>query len=253
MESVQVNLLEDQSGRKKRKISFIIFLTILFTIIISTIIFGFGVLKRHTESQYPSSNSVRAIQVVCSVTRNPRLCTTSISALYNRRRRHPFSKTDPSMIFTLSLHVAINELKPLISLSKSNNCGKLLDDSLSQLNGSLISSDGKKSMDDETMIRDLTASIKGGISNIDKCLKGLESMKSEWRIARVKFYMVKVYMGNSLQILQNRNAINEMFYPDVQTIFASLMLNRELYLLSIILICSQYLVMVFLVCNLLRV
>lgn len=252
MDSVQVNLLADRSARKKRKISFIILLTILFTLTISTIIFGFTVLKRHTESQYPSTNSVRAIRVVCSVTWNPHHCTTSISALYNRRRL-PFSKTDPSMIFTLSLHVAINKLKPLISLPKNTDCGKLFNDSLSQLNGSLISSDGKKSMDNETMVRDLTASIKGGISNIDKCLKRLESMRSEWRIARVKFYMVKVYMGNSLQILQNKNVINEQFYPDVRTILASLMLKPASYCLSLILICSQYLVIVFLVCILLRV
>ncbi|KAL2471933.1 putative pectinesterase/pectinesterase inhibitor 26 [Abeliophyllum distichum] len=189
------NLLEDQSARKKKKIFFIIFIICLFAVIISTIIYGFTVLKRHAESQSPSTNSVRAIQVVCSVTWYPHHCIASISA--QRRRRHPFSKNDPSMIFTLSLHVAINELKPLISLpkklaSKTRNhqinsalkdCGKLLNYSVSQLNRSLISSDGKKSMANETMIGDLTAWIRSGISNIDKCLKGLESMKSEWRVA----------------------------------------------------------------------
>ncbi|KAL2555797.1 putative pectinesterase/pectinesterase inhibitor 26 [Forsythia ovata] len=196
------NLLEDQSARKKKKIFFIIFIICLFAVIISTAIYGFTVLKRHAESQSPSTNSVRAIEVVCSVTRYPHHCIASISALYNqRRRRHPFSKTDPSMIFTLSLHVAINELKPLIQLPKKlasktqnqqinsalKNCGKLLIYSVSQLNRSLISSDGKKSMANETMIGDLTAWIRSGISSVDKCLKGLEPMKSEWRVARVKF------------------------------------------------------------------
>ncbi|KAL2515984.1 Pectinesterase [Forsythia ovata] len=238
----------------------------LFTNFISHV-YSEKVLKRHAESQSPSTNSVQAIQVVCSVTRYPHHCIASISALYNqRRRRHPFSKTDPSMIFTLSLHVAINELKPLIQLpkklaSKTQNqqinsalkdCGKLLHYSVSQLNRSLISCDGKKSMANGTMIGELTAWIRSGISSIEKCLKGLEPMKSEWRVARVKFNKAEVYMGNSLRILENKNAINQVFYPAVQSIMASLMLNRESYVLNIFLICSQYLVMVFLICFLLR-
>ncbi|KAI3463990.1 hypothetical protein Pfo_020653, partial [Paulownia fortunei] len=272
MDQAQVTLLEDQSSREKRKQFFIFFLIILFTLIFCAIISIFTVLKHHTESQSLSVNSVQAIRSACRVTRYYYTCIDSISSQNNHNPIHA------SDIFRLSIRAAFHEFyiigtlpQELASKIQKNirplltNCQNLFTDSLNQLNRSLIMTMNHQGPDEEIwayndeMMTDLRNMIFQAKNNVDRCLDGLEATwTAQGQIGKIKklkmrIHKAEIYMSNCLAILEKRDAILEMFDPSVQSILASFMWARENYVLTIALFCSQYLVLVFLFCSLLRV
>lgn len=111
----------------------------------------------------------------------------------------------------------------------------------------------------EVMMRELRNSTAQAANNVERCLDGLEAKgTTQGQILMIKKVKLRIerarmYMLNSLAILENKSVIKEMFDPSVQSILASFMLARENYVLTIALFCSQYWVLVFLFCSLLRV
>ncbi|KAG8379164.1 hypothetical protein BUALT_Bualt07G0059700 [Buddleja alternifolia] len=122
-------------------------------------------------------------------------------------------------------------------------CQDLFIDSLSQLNKSMIMtmdfvSPKDKILDNEEIVENLRILMINAMYDVDKCLKGLEETRKEWRFLKnqieSRIYSAKVYMLNSLDILDNKNVIHEIFYPRVGSIMAAecYMLSFDVYLSS---------------------
>ncbi|KAL2254035.1 UNVERIFIED_CONTAM: hypothetical protein Sindi_0198200 [Sesamum indicum] len=274
MDQALVNSTEDQSSRQKRKQLFILFLIILFTLIIFAIISVFTVLKHRTESHSLSVRPTAAIHSVCRFARYYQTCVDSLSPLSSYGH-----KIHASYIFGLSIRAAFFEFYSIGTLAKKlsskmenkhiglvlTDCQKLFTDTISQLNRSLIMIDNYLDLDegilafDEVMMRELRNSTAQATNNLDRCLEGLgEEGATPREVVMIKKVMVRIekaqmYMLNSLAILEKKDVIKEMFDPSVQSILASFMLAREYHVLTIALFCSQYLVLVFMFCSLLRV
>ncbi|KAG8388675.1 hypothetical protein BUALT_Bualt02G0150000 [Buddleja alternifolia] len=259
MDQVQVHLLEDQSLRrtKKEKQLFILFLIIIFTLIISAIISVFTALKHQAETQYRPENSIRAIQAVCRVTQYYYPCINSISM--SSLHTHHNHKIGASDIFELSVRAALHELHDVVSLPQQlaskfrspkikpvlTDCQNWLADSLNQLNKSLIMImdyyPNKKILANEEMVNDFRVMIGRAAKNVERCVDGLEKENAtvEGKIAKkrlkARIYMGKVYVLNSLDILEKKDAIDEVFYraSSVESIFAFFILDRENYVVAL--------------------
>ncbi|KAK4427925.1 hypothetical protein Salat_1561500 [Sesamum alatum] len=263
--------MEDQSSRQKRKQLFILLLIILFTLIIVAIISIFTVLKHRTESNSLSFRPIAAIHSVCRFTRYYQTCVNSLSPLKSYGH-----KIHASYVFKLFISAALFEFYSIGTLpqklgSKIENqnielvltdCGKLFTDTVSQLNRSLIMIENYLGPDEEilafneVMMRELRNLTAQATNNVDRCLDGLVAEGAtppEIAKMRLRTEKAKMYMLNSLAILEKKDVIKEMFDPSVQSILASFILARENDVLTIALFCSQYLVLVFLFCSLMRV
>ncbi|PIN15138.1 hypothetical protein CDL12_12219 [Handroanthus impetiginosus] len=224
MDQSKVTLLENQASRKKTKQFFILFFIIVFTLIISAIISAFTVLKRHAESQSLSANPILAIESACSVTYNYRTCIRSLSSLQNHTH-----KIHPSDILEFSI--------------RSQNV-EIIDC-------------------DEEMVKDLRILMAQAKNSTTRCLHGLHTaaaaagtpLQQILRLKKVKMRIMKaeIYVLNSLDILEKKDEIDAMFGPNFGSILGSFMLDREYYVLSVVLLCLQYLAMVLLFCVLMRV
>ncbi|PIN03344.1 Pectinesterase [Handroanthus impetiginosus] len=272
MQQSQVTLLENQASRKKTKQFFILFFILLFTLIISAIISAFTVLKRHAESQSLSANPILAVESACRVTYNYRTCIRSLSSLQNQSH-----KIYPSDILGLSIRSVFHEFSTISTLPQelaskieNNNikpalidCQNLLVDSLNQLNRS----QNVEIIDcDEEMVQDLRILMAQAKNSTTRCLHGLHTaaaaaaaagtpLQQILRLKKVKMRIMKaeIYVLNSLDILEKKGEIDAMFGPNFGSILGSFMLDREYYVLSVVLLCLQYLATALLFCVLVRV
>ncbi|PIN03346.1 Pectinesterase [Handroanthus impetiginosus] len=256
MDQSQVTLLENQASRKKTKQFFILFFIIFFTLIIFAIISAFTVLKHHAESRSLSANPMLAFRSACDVTYNYRTCIRSLSSLQNHTH-----KIHPSDILGLSIRSVFHEFSTISTLpqelaSKIDNnnikpalidCQNLLIDSLNQLNRS----QNVEIIDyDEEMVKDLRNLMAQVKNNTGRCLDGLDGAAAAavpqqiFTMKKVKMRIQKaeIYVLNSLEILEKKSEIDEMFDPNFRSILGSFMLQ------TVGVFCLQYLVMVWLFC-----
>ncbi|PIN15140.1 hypothetical protein CDL12_12221 [Handroanthus impetiginosus] len=221
MDQSQKTLHENQASRKKTNHFFILLFIILFPLTISAIISAFTALKRRAESQTP--NPSQPIQ--SSSSNRP---AGSLPSLKNHTH-----KIHPSDIVGFSICLVFHECSTI----------NLLIDSLNQLSRSqdveIMGYDEKTVKD----LRILTAQVK---KNTGRCLVGLDAaaLQQIVRMKKVKMRIKKaeIYVLNSLEILEKKGEIDEMFDQNFGSILVSFMLH------SVGLFCLQYLAMVLLFC-----
>lgn len=188
-----------------------LFLTLIIGLMLALLIHESNTESPESGSDSPSlssaSNSVNSIKTVCSVTRYPASCFTSIHSL------NASIKPDPEAIFKVSLQVSIKELKNVSPLFRTlndaksqaaiNDCLSLFDDSLSRLNDSLLAMEvgpEEKALTLEK-INDIQTWISAAMSDQQTCEDGLEEMGS------MVLDEVKAKMENSKEFLSNSLAI----------------------------------------------
>ncbi|CDP12344.1 unnamed protein product [Coffea canephora] len=276
MESANNRLLEDQYSRKKRKITIIISLIISFTIIISSIISVLTILKHKVESQSLSNAPPsKAIRATCSLTPSRRLCFKQIWKL---QQSQASSKINPSQIFALSLSASFDELTILNSqrqrvISKVNassasvfpslqECESLISDSLRLVNMSVtkigIVPDGNIFKETKT-VEDLMEWTSAAKESLERCRDELENdneglVSGKFYLVRMKMQMLvtRKYLENSLVILAKMDTILDMFYHPLQSILSNFMLSASGFDFGMVFFASQYLLLVFLFCLLVR-
>ncbi|KAK1280542.1 Pectinesterase 1 [Acorus gramineus] len=213
----KVDATEDREFKRKTRRRLIIICVsavILLLIIIGAII---GVLARKsdggggsspTASPSSSSSPSTSIRAVCSVTRYPLSCSSSLARTINGT-----DVTDPEELFKLSLKVAIDELNRVHSIPDSvaaaatdpmvraalDVCKELFVDAIDSLNGSVSSMvsgplTGSK-------ITDLRTWISAALTDQATCLDGLDNTTGD---ARAK---MEAAMVNSTQFTSNSLAI----------------------------------------------
>ncbi|KAL8057044.1 hypothetical protein ABFX02_04G158400 [Erythranthe guttata] len=265
MDKPQANLnLEEQSTtRQKRNKHFIICTTIFFTLLICAIISVFTVLKHQTEAESLSANPTAAIRSACHVTIDYTSCVESLlSSLDN----HSHTIIHASDILRLSVAAGLRESRTVAThfqelASKIGNkniknpdsitgCQKLIVDSVDQLNGSLAMI-ATVDFDGELGSNELRGKMVKAANNVEGCYYG--EADEVGPTIRVKIKQAEIYVRNSVAILDSFEEVKEMFDPSVGSVLASLMLVRENYVITVALFCTQYLVLIFLLCSVLRV
>ncbi|KAK2973524.1 hypothetical protein RJ640_010579 [Escallonia rubra] len=227
----KVDPLEDDISRlpttpQNRRITVVVSLTLLLSVAIGGMI-GALIHESATDpsesSPSLSANSAESLRSICSVTRYPESCFSSISSI-NTMSNCP--KPHPELVLNLSLRVALTELTNLASLprtliSKSNDagavsalndCASLLGDAVSQLNNSASLLGGEKAALTEDKISDMKTWISAAMTDQDTCVDGLEETASTV-VDEVKGKVQRSteYMSNSLAILANINALLDKF------------------------------------------
>lgn len=197
-------------------VSFALVLTLILCLLVVALIN-----ESNSESEFFESSS-SAIKAVCSVTRHPDSCFSSLSSANA-------PAADPELIFLLSLRVAANELSKLSSLRgklKSQDqvngtgsepalgdCWELFEEAVSGLKDSVSAMvmEGEKLLT-EKKIGDMKTWISGAMTDQETCLDGLEEARST-AIDEVKVAVHKSgeYTSNSLAILANMDALLHKF------------------------------------------
>lgn len=263
---------QDQSSRKTRKLTFIITSVVIFSLIIGSIISVISILKHETEAEGLSANPTKAIQVVCSLTPYSRACSKSLT---ENLKTYPSNTINPSKIFTLSLHAAIEEVRDLISTIKAGifkakdsrtstvlkHCRSLLEDSMKLVNNTMelmgqFDSDENAFTEDKFMIKVLPGWMTNATENIDRCLTEMELIEGRnntngdkdddgKRMREIKIKILWVSrppVVNSLTILVRMEEILELFDPHFGSVLASLLLEARGDVLVVGVFCSQFLV-----------
>lgn len=281
------NQQDHQSSRKRRKLSFIITSVVIFSLIIGLIITVFSILEHDTEAESLSANPTKAIKVVCSRTPYPRPCSKSL--MENLKIYPPKSNTiNPSKIFTLSLHAAMDKVGDLISIVKAailkvkkdsrtltalKRCRSLLEDSMNLVNHTMelmgqFDPEENVFTEDKLLIKALPGWMTNATENINSCLIEMELInrwknnttggedKDDWTITRdIKTEITRFsrpIMENSLMILVNMEEILELFDPRFGSVLASLLLEARGYVFIVGVFCSQYLVLIILIVLVIR-
>ncbi|KAJ4712138.1 Pectinesterase [Melia azedarach] len=165
-----------------------------------------------------SSNSDDLIKKLCSVTRYPDLCFTSISSSPNVSTE---TNPDAEFIFKLSLEVSMKELRNVSSSIKTLSdrlpsqaalvdCMGQLDDALSRLKDSMAETETDDELT-ERKVNDIQTWISAGMSDEESCLDGLTEMGST-AVDEVRSMMEKSkkLLSNSLAIIANIRTILHM-------------------------------------------
>ncbi|KAK6924993.1 Pectinesterase inhibitor domain [Dillenia turbinata] len=212
------NDLETQStlsqNPRKRLLAVVISAALLLSLLIGTLI-GTLIHESNEESGSSSSSSSsvsttasNSIKSLCNSTLYPDSCFSSISS-FNDLPPNP----SPQFIFKLSLRVAVDELSKN-TISKVNagagseagavkECKELLDDSLSQLNKTVMVMNGcdEEKVDDAMKVSDMKTWMSAALTDQETCLDGLEETNSN-ALEEVKsaMKMSKEYVSNCLAI-----------------------------------------------------
>lgn len=276
------NQQDHQSSRRRRKLSFIITSVVIFSLIIALIISVLSILQHDTEAEGLSANPTKAIRVVCSLTPHPSPCSKSL--MENLNIYPSKSNTiNPSMIFTLSLHAAIDKVGDLISTVKAGilkakkdsttltalkRCRSLLEDSMKLVNNTMelmgqFDPEENAFTEDKFLIKALPGWMTNATENIERCLTEVELINSTsgeykdgWTIRRdIKTEITsfsRPSMENSLMILVKMEEILELFDPRFGSVLASLLLEARGYVFIAGVFCSQYLFLIILIVLVLR-
>ncbi|RQO84972.1 hypothetical protein POPTR_001G162700v4 [Populus trichocarpa] len=219
-----VDEVEQQAFRRKTRKRLII--VVVSSIVLLAVIIGavIGVVL-HNRNNNSSSNPVpppeltpaASLKAVCSVTRYPTSCFSSISALETG------NTTDPEELFKLSLHVAMNELSKLKDypdkLIQSIDdatlqdalkvCATVFDDAVDRLNDSISSmavGEGGKILSTAKM-DDLKTWISTTITDQETCLDALQELNVTKHFNQTLVDHVKAEMENSTEFVSNSLAI----------------------------------------------
>lgn len=276
------NQQDHQSSRRRRKLSFIITSVVIFSLIIALIISVLSILQHDTQAEGLSANPTKAIRVVCSLTPHPSPCSKSL--MENLNIYPSKSNTiNPSMIFTLSLHAAIDKVGDLISTVKAGilkakkdsttltalkRCRSLLEDSMKLVNNTMelmgqFDPEENAFTEDKFLIKALPGWMTNATENIERCLTEVELINSTsgeykdgWTIRRdIKTEITsfsRPSMENSLMILVKMEEILELFDPRFGSVLASLLLEARGYVFIAGVFCSQYLFLIILIVLVLR-
>lgn len=281
------NQQDHQSSRRRRKLSFIITSVVIFSLIIALIITVLSILQHDTEAEGLSANPTKAIRVVCSLTPHPSPCSKSL--MENLNIYPSKSNTiNPSKIFTLSLHAAMDKVGDLISTVKAGilkakkdsttltalkRCRSLLEDSMKLVNNTMelmgqFDPEENAFTEDKFLIKALPGWMTNATENIERCLTEVELIngwsnnstsgedKDDWTIRRdIKTEITRFSrpsMENSLMILVKMEEILELFDPRFGSVLASLLLEARGYVFIAGVFCSQYLFLIILIVLVLR-
>ena len=192
----KVDELEQQAFRRKtrkRVIILIISSIVLVAVIIGTVI---GVVVNKNKNDSSSDNTpatqltpAASLKAVCSVTRHPDSCFSSISSIDASN-----VTKDPEILFKLSLQVAMKELEKLQNypsklkqqtkdpqvIEALKVCETLFDDALDHVNESLSSmqvGSGEKLLSSKK-IQDLKTWLSTSITDQDTCLDALQELNA---------------------------------------------------------------------------
>lgn len=212
--------------RKTRKRLFLIGVSVvvLVSILISSVV-AVAVHSRKNNSPNPTPSSVNeltpaaSLRTVCSVTRYPASCISSISKLPSS------NTTDPEVLFRLSLQVVVDELNSIADLPKKlaeetdderiksalGVCGDLFDEAIDRVNETVSAmevGDGKKILNSKT-IDDLQTWLSAAVTDHDTCIDALDELsqnKTEYANSTISLKL-KSAMVNSTEFTSNSLAI----------------------------------------------
>ncbi|XP_010487229.1 PREDICTED: pectinesterase 1-like [Camelina sativa] len=223
----KVNEAEDLALKRKTAKRFIymgLSVAVLVAIIISSVV-AVAVHSRRNNSPKPRPNSTpeltpaASLKTVCSVTRYPSSCISSIS-------KFPASNTtDPEVLFKLSLKVVADELNSIsdlpTKLAEGTNderiksalgvCGDLFDDAIDRVNATVSAmevGDGKNILN-STKIDDLKTWLSAALTSHDTCLDALDELvqiKTDYANSTIT-QKLKSAMVNSGEYTSNSLAI----------------------------------------------
>lgn len=275
------NQQDHQSSRRRRKLSFIITSVVIFSLIIALIITVLSILQHDIEAEGLSANPTKAIPVVCSLTPHPTPCS---KLLMENLKIYPSKSNtiNPSKIFTLSLHAAMDKVGDLISTVKAGvlkakkdsttltalkRCRSLSEDSMKLVKNTMelmgqFDPEENAFTEDKFLIKALPGWMTNATENIERCLTEVELIngwsnnstsgedKDDWPIRRdIKTQITwfsRPSMENSLMILVKMEEILELFDPRFGSVLASLLLEaRGVFITGVF--CSQYLVLIILI------
>ncbi|CAN8269348.1 unnamed protein product [Cochlearia groenlandica] len=210
---------------RKRLILITISVAILVSIIIGTVVavVVHSRRKHSSSSARPSSipelTPAASLRTVCSVTRFPSSCISSISKIPSS------NTTDPEILFKLSLKVVVDELASISDLpeklagetddvrikSALNVCGDLLDDATDRINDTVSAmeiGDGKNILN-STKIEDLKTWLSAAATDHDTCFDALDELtQNNTKYADSKISRdLKSAMRNSTEFTSNSLAI----------------------------------------------
>ncbi|KAG6412269.1 hypothetical protein SASPL_124943 [Salvia splendens] len=202
------------TNRRRRRIIIALSLAVLLTLLIASL--TTVLIRRSASKSNPSqlaSNSADSLKTVCSVTRYPDSCLSSISPLNSP------PSSNPLRFFNLSLHASLLEVTILKSQlpdaeAAIKDCAELFDDAASQLGNSAESicvGPGEEVLT-EMRVSDLQTWISASLTDLDTCLDELAEMGStavgEWK---VKVQRAMEYISNTLAILNNIRSLFQKF------------------------------------------
>ncbi|XP_073011283.1 pectinesterase 3-like [Typha latifolia] len=214
----KVNPAEDREFRRKSRNRLIVIG--VAAIVLVAIVIGVAIAAVRSKStgdgdsyQTSSTSLSDSIKVVCSVTRYPISCFSSISSANGIST----VRNDPKQLFEISLRVAMDEISK-VSSSIANftiplndkrlvlairDCKELFADAIDRLNDSISSirsaSEGKSLT--ASSINDLRTWISAAITDQDTCLDGFEGTTESIR------EKLEAAMVNSTQFTSNSLAI----------------------------------------------
>ncbi|KDO37799.1 hypothetical protein CISIN_1g046024mg [Citrus sinensis] len=221
----KVDELEQQTFRRKtrkRVIILIISSIVLVAVIIGTVI---GVVVNKNKNDSSSDNTpatqltpAASLKAVCSVTRYPDSCFSSISSIDASN-----VTKDPEILFKLSLQVAMNELEKLQNypsklkqqtkdpqvIEALKVCETLFDDALDHVNESLSSmqvGSGEKLLSSKK-IQDLKTWLSTSITDQDTCLDALQELNASHYENSNILKDIRSAMQNSTEFASNSLAI----------------------------------------------
>ncbi|EOA30177.1 hypothetical protein CARUB_v10013297mg [Capsella rubella] len=209
---------------RKRLIYIGVSVAVLVAIIISSVVAVAVHSRRNnspksTPSTVPELTPAASLRTVCSVTRFPASCISSISKLPSS------NTTDPEVLFKLSLKVVVDELNSISDLPRKlaegtdderiksalGVCGDLFDDAIDRVNETVSAmdvGDGKNILN-STKIDDLKTWLSAAVTDHDTCLDALDELsqnKTEYANSTISLKL-KSAMVNSTEFTSNSLAI----------------------------------------------
>ncbi|MED6204747.1 Pectinesterase 3 [Stylosanthes scabra] len=204
-----------QKKTRKRLIILIVSSIVLITVIIAAVLGTVLHNRRSSSSSSTDPTPASSLKAVCDVTQYPHSCMSSISSLPD----YSNTTTDPHLLFSLSLRVAINELSSLSHypsklrssikeprLQKAIDvCSTVLADAISNFNDSVSSLDTAGKLPSATKISDIRTWVSAAITNQDTCLDALQEVNST--AANAALENMQTAMKNSTEFSSNSLAI----------------------------------------------
>nr|XP_043614318.1 pectinesterase 3-like [Erigeron canadensis] len=215
---------DDQAFRRtsRKRIMIIIVSTVLLVAVIIGAVAGTVIHKqrndddKHGDTQQVVS-SAQSIKAVCSQTRYPDSCSSSLTAMDTSK-----NTTDPEELFKLSLQVALSSLTALLmsaslpeaSMINSDKealkvCREVFQDAVDNLQDSLSSMDHQGTNTNNYLllspgkIDDLRTWLSAALTNQETCLDTLQEMNATPSLA----LHIKSQIHNSTQYTSNSLAI----------------------------------------------